>query len=94
MALAQKIGERYIWCDALCLIQNDPDDVDRGIKSMDLIYENAELTVVAACGHDANAGLPGVHKSTRMRPRFSWEITRRTTWRLYKPRPANEAFCV
>ncbi|KAI0909259.1 HET-domain-containing protein [Ustulina deusta] len=62
MALAQKIGERYIWCDALCLIQNDPDDVDRGIKSMDLIYENAELTVVAACGHDANAvgRLPGV----------------------------------
>ncbi|KAI0449746.1 HET-domain-containing protein [Xylaria acuta] len=72
--LAQKIGQRYLWCDALCLIQNDPDDVSRGINTMDLIYENSELTIVAACGHDANAGLPGVHEGTRLQPKFNKEI--------------------
>lgn len=41
---------------------------------MDLIYENAELTIVAACGHDADAGLPGVHEGTRLGPTFSGEI--------------------
>ncbi|KAJ2991381.1 hypothetical protein NUW58_g2535 [Xylaria curta] len=58
--------------DAVSL--NDPDDVNRGIKSMDLIYENAELTIVAACGHDADAGLPGVREGTRLQPRLSEEI--------------------
>ncbi|KAJ8118283.1 hypothetical protein ONZ43_g4024 [Nemania bipapillata] len=57
--LVQRIGERYLWCDALCLLQDDPDDVSRGVKTMDLVYERAELTIVAACGHSADAGLPG-----------------------------------
>ncbi|KAI0550583.1 HET-domain-containing protein [Xylaria curta] len=58
--LVEKIGERYLWCDALCLLQNDKGDLERGLKTIDLIYENAELTIVAAYGHDANASLPGV----------------------------------
>ncbi|KAI3319243.1 HET-domain-containing protein [Xylariaceae sp. AK1471] len=74
MFLAREIGERYLWCDALCLVQNDPDDLNRGVKMMDLIYENAELTIVAACGHDANAGLPGIRKDTRFKSRFNKEI--------------------
>ncbi|KAI0100061.1 heterokaryon incompatibility protein-domain-containing protein [Nemania sp. FL0031] len=72
--LTQRIGERYLWCDALCLLQNDPDDINRGVKTMDLIYERAELTIVAACGHDADAGLPGVREGTRLEPKFSEEI--------------------
>ncbi|KAI1741354.1 HET-domain-containing protein [Xylaria scruposa] len=72
--LVEKIKERYLWCDALCLIQNDKDDLKRGLKTMDLIYENAELTIIAAHGHDANAGLPGVREGTRLSPRFEAEI--------------------
>lgn len=72
--LVEKIGQRYLWCDALCLIQNDPDDVERGVDTMDLVYENAELTIVAACGHDAKAGLPGVREGTRLQPTYSKEI--------------------
>ncbi|KAI1178585.1 HET-domain-containing protein [Nemania sp. FL0916] len=74
LKLTQEIGQAYLWCDILCLVQNDPDDVDRGVKTMDLIYEYAELTIIAACGHDANAGLPGVHEGTRLGPRISEEI--------------------
>jgi len=47
------------------LVQNDPEDVKKGVEIMDLIYEMAWLTVVAACGHDANAGLPGVRPGVR-----------------------------
>jgi len=66
ITFVRAIGERYLWCDALCLVQNDPEDVGNGVKAMDLIYENALLTIVAACGHDANAGLLGVSPGTRL----------------------------
>lgn len=49
------IGEQYLWCDVLCLLQNNPNDIRQGVDAMDLIYEKASLTIVAACGHDANS---------------------------------------
>ncbi|KAK3312603.1 heterokaryon incompatibility protein-domain-containing protein [Apodospora peruviana] len=63
--LVRKLGVRYLWVDALCLIQNDPDDVSRGVKIMDEIYERSWLTIIAASGHNANGGLPGIHENSR-----------------------------
>ncbi|KAL9573955.1 hypothetical protein ACKAV7_001899 [Fusarium commune] len=51
--------------DALCLLQNDAEDLELGVNVMGLVYERAWLTVVAACGHDANARLPGIQEGTR-----------------------------
>ena len=72
--LVRRLGCRYLWVDALCLLQNDTEDLGRGVNVMDLIYEHAWLTVVAACGHDANASLPGVQNGTRMASRNTVEI--------------------
>ncbi|KAF4501783.1 hypothetical protein FAGAP_2030 [Fusarium agapanthi] len=52
--------EKYI-----ALSYNDIEDLELGVNVMDHIYERAWLTVVAACGQDANARLPGVRKGTR-----------------------------
>jgi hypothetical protein len=41
---------------------------------MDMIYEKALLTIVAASGHDANGGLPGVEEGSRFMPRYPEEI--------------------
>ncbi|KAI8721652.1 HET domain-containing protein [Fusarium sp. LHS14.1] len=65
IAVVKRLGCRYLWVDALCLIQNDADDLSQGVDAMDLIYERAWLTIVAACGHDANARLPGAQDATR-----------------------------
>ncbi|KAH8892532.1 HET-domain-containing protein [Thozetella sp. PMI_491] len=65
ITLVKKLKIRYLWVDALCLVQNDPDDVRRGVTVMDRIYERSYFTVVAADGHDANYGLPGVEVCTR-----------------------------
>jgi hypothetical protein len=59
------IGERYLWSDSLCLIQDDEKDMLDGISHMDLVYQHAVLTIIAAHGEDANAGLPGVHPGSR-----------------------------
>lgn len=69
-----KIGQRYLWVDALCLIQNDPRDVKLGIEVMDLIYERADFTIIAASGDNAKAGLPGVSEGTRMPSKPLFEV--------------------
>ncbi|KAM7198929.1 Heterokaryon incompatibility protein (HET) domain containing protein [Naviculisporaceae sp. PSN 640] len=71
ITLVREIGERYLWCDALCLVQNDKVDVQRGLKSMDYIYEQALFTIVGAYGHNADAGLPGLLPGSRLSARTS-----------------------
>ena len=58
MKFVEMIGERYLWVDCLCLVQDDKVELKRSINSMNLIYENAYVTVIAANGPDANFGLP------------------------------------
>lgn len=41
----QFLGISYIWIDALCIIQDDPQDWSSEAKLMHLIYLNAELTI-------------------------------------------------
>jgi hypothetical protein len=60
MLLVQKLEERYIWVDSLCIIQDSDEDKFGQIMQMDVIYRRAILTLVAAAGSDANAGLPGI----------------------------------
>ncbi|RDW74805.1 hypothetical protein BP6252_05947 [Coleophoma cylindrospora] len=67
----QGIGEKYLWVDALCIVQDDPKDKALQLNAMDVIYRQATLTIVAAGGKDANYGLPGVHP----RPREEYQHT-------------------
>ena len=59
--LVTMIGEKYLWVDSLCIVQDDPQDKHGQIANMDAIYGNAFLTINAATGQYVNAGLPGVH---------------------------------
>ncbi|KAK0616577.1 heterokaryon incompatibility protein-domain-containing protein, partial [Immersiella caudata] len=61
----RKMGVRYLWADSLCLLQNDQEDLRQGVEVMDLIFEQSWLTIVGACGHDANAGLIGTSPGDR-----------------------------
>jgi Heterokaryon incompatibility protein (HET) len=63
--LVRRLDARYLWVDTLCLVQNDPADLLCGINVMDEIYERSWLTIIAADGHNANAGLPGIYEQTR-----------------------------
>ncbi|KAI4188455.1 MAG: hypothetical protein L6R41_002134 [Letrouitia leprolyta] len=63
--VVSKMGEKYLWVDALCILQDVHQDKANQIPQMDKIYGSAALTIVAAWGDDANAGLPGVRKGTR-----------------------------
>jgi hypothetical protein len=63
--LVRGVGERYLWVDALCIVQGDAASKTTQLAQMGLIYAQASFTIVAAAGTDANAGLPGVRSGTR-----------------------------
>ncbi|KAH6954352.1 heterokaryon incompatibility protein-domain-containing protein [Fusarium avenaceum] len=65
MAVVKATGERYLWVDALCIVQDDPEDLSHQTGRMDLIYSKALFTIVAACGSDSGSGLAGLPSSPR-----------------------------
>ncbi|KAI1496919.1 heterokaryon incompatibility protein-domain-containing protein [Biscogniauxia marginata] len=75
MEVVQNLGMRYIWVDALCIMQNDMSEKAEVIGAMDLIYSRAALTIVAASGSNANAGLAGLEPGTRDLVPFETKIT-------------------
>ncbi|GME30090.1 hypothetical protein DL764_000711 [Neofusicoccum parvum] len=64
MELTRRIGMRYLWVDTLCILQDDDNDKARLIGSIDDVYDNATVTVIAADGSDADAGLRGISPRT------------------------------
>lgn len=60
------IGERYLWVDRLCIVQDDSESKMQQINAMDRIYHMASLTVVAAV--PPGMGLPGVVGRPRRSP--------------------------
>lgn len=61
MRASKLLGSRYLWVDALCVIQDDPAHLRANMGAMDKVYMGAWLTIVAAAGDDADGGLPGVY---------------------------------
>jgi hypothetical protein len=79
MLAVKNLGERYLWVDALCIMQDDKLEKAKVIGEMDLIYSRAELTLVAASGSDAEAGLPGLQPRTRNVDVFEAKMSFKTT---------------
>ena len=65
ISFTNKIGERYLWVDSLCIIQDDPEDKTSQIAAMDLIYSSAALTIAVTSGDSANAGFSGMSAGPR-----------------------------
>jgi hypothetical protein len=65
MDFTSRMGIQYLWFDSLCLVQDDPGDLDRGIRNMDIVYESAYFTLIAASGPGADSGLHGVRRASR-----------------------------
>lgn len=50
------MGIRFLWIDALCIIQNSEHDKQREIAKMAKIYQNAYFTIVADCSTSSAEG--------------------------------------
>ncbi|PMD43210.1 HET-domain-containing protein [Hyaloscypha variabilis F] len=54
--LTRRLGIRYLWIDALCIIQGDEADWTSNAARMDEIYGNATLTIAAASAASCGQG--------------------------------------
>jgi len=55
------INEPYLWCDRLCIVQDDAGSKHELISHMDQIYGSAHVVMVARSGEHADIGLFGRH---------------------------------
>lgn len=60
MKVTKLLGERYLWVNSLCIIQDDQAAFYRDLNAMHLRYANSVLCLVALAGTDGNHGLRGV----------------------------------
>ena len=69
--VVQSLGWRYLWVDKYCIPQSDPMLKGEQIGRMDLIYEGAYCTIVAASGSSDQDGLPGISVPRHAQPSFT-----------------------
>lgn len=65
ISFVHSLGERFLWIDAICMVQDDAEQMATDIPNMDVVYGKAYATIVALYGDSADAGLPGVAAGTR-----------------------------
>ncbi|CAM1508933.1 Fc.00g026720.m01.CDS01 [Cosmosporella sp. VM-42] len=70
IGLARSLGVRYVWIDALCIVQGDADDWTYESRRMAQVYGNATLTVIAGRSDDARLGFvtSNLHQSAEPCP--------------------------
>ncbi|KAH7242735.1 heterokaryon incompatibility protein-domain-containing protein [Fusarium tricinctum] len=61
--LCREIGISYLWIDALCIIQDDPDDWQREAATMGNVYSNAYLTIAAESTASATQSFLGCYEN-------------------------------
>ncbi len=67
------LNKRYLWIDAISIVQDHKGNKIQQIAQMDIIYGSATLTT-ASCGDDAGYGLPGISSTPRHLARSTVEV--------------------
>lgn len=65
--LTKIIGQKYLWVDRFCIIQDDLTHKEAQLKSMASIYANAYFTIIASDGSDDSFGLCGIGEGSAPR---------------------------
>lgn len=85
---AKCLGYDYLWIDRYCIPQENNEERRQQIYQMNLVYNRAQATIIAAAGDEPNFGLPGVGNRLRA-PSFSAMISN-TSYVSVPPDPAHE----
>lgn len=65
LTVCEEIGVHYLWVDRLCIIQDSGAQKIEQIRSMDVIYSRAVLTICALGSSDSHSGLWGTAGTPR-----------------------------
>ncbi|RYC60919.1 hypothetical protein CHU98_g5293 [Xylaria longipes] len=89
----KKLGERYLWIDRLCILQDDERDKVSQVHSMSSIYTGAKFIIIDASSNGINDGIAGVSRARKaqINERLAglninvqlpplWDVVGLTTW--------------
>lgn len=68
--LTRSIGKRYLWIDALCIIQDSVADWETESKHMGPVYRNSYLSISASSSRASTAGFLKNYGPTHSQQRF------------------------
>lgn len=68
--VCKELNVRYLWIDRYCISRTNQDLRKLQIRTMDRIYENSLLTIVACAGEDPTYGLPGMSRLRKTSPKI------------------------
>jgi hypothetical protein len=54
--VTRELGQRYLWIDSLCIIQDDREDWATESKKMEAVFQNAYYTIAATSAEDSTKG--------------------------------------
>ena len=57
ITIARQLGVRYLWIDALCIVQDSKPDWEQESKRMDTVYRNAAVTISALSSQRSTDGI-------------------------------------
>lgn len=57
VCLARTLGSQYLWIDALCIIQDSPEDWRAEASRMTEVYANSALNIAAMAARNSHRGL-------------------------------------
>lgn len=60
MHLTRILGERYLWVDSLCIVQDDEESQNRHLNRMASIYAFANAVIIPVDGKHADSGISGL----------------------------------
>lgn len=63
--LCKRLNIGYLWVDRYCIDGRDERVKLDQIRKMDVIYRQADFTIIAAAGYNPNYGLPGISRVPR-----------------------------
>ena len=64
MVVCREIGIQFLWCDALCIVQDDLGEMMIQVENMDYIYSSAHITIIGAGTLTPDEGLSRVTRPT------------------------------
>lgn len=69
-----ELGIRYLWCDCLCIIQDDPE-IQKHINAMALTYANAHVTIAITDADNTDRGVVGLHTDSNDARDPRWDLS-------------------
>ncbi|KIW00559.1 hypothetical protein, variant [Verruconis gallopava] len=88
LEIVRRLGQRYLWIDSLCIIQDSTDDWQREAGLMERIYENAWFSLAATGAVNSFQGMFWQRDPTTIPPlevRASWRSHQTAKYYCWDP---------